>query len=91
MVLSYLDYGSMFLSVGTIEDISTTQVLQNKALRSCLNVKITWMNLHMSCISNQIFPLFDKRMQYFLLCLIYQNIKNEFLTPIVPRKNDKNA
>ena len=29
---------------------------------------------------------FDKRMQYFLLCSIYRNIKNEFLTPIVPRK-----
>ena len=39
MVLSYLDYGSMFLSVRTIEDISTIQVLQNKAVRSCLRVK----------------------------------------------------
>ena len=29
---------------------------------------------------------FDKRMQYFLLCSIYRNIKNEFLTPIVPRR-----
>ena len=35
MVLSYLDYGSMFLCVRTMEDISPIQVLQNKALRSC--------------------------------------------------------
>ena len=39
MVFSYLDYGSMFLSVRTIEDISTIQVLQNKALSPTQNDK----------------------------------------------------
>ena len=67
MVLSYLDYGSMFLSVRTIEDISTIQVLQNKALRSCLRVKnyvdVPSHELHLQL---NVQP-FDKRMQYFLL------------------------
>ena len=39
MVLSYLDYDSMFLSVRIMEDISTFQELQNKAVRSCLWIK----------------------------------------------------
>ena len=86
MVLSYLDYGSMFLSVRTIEDISTIQVLQNKALRSCLRVKnyvdVPTHELHLQL---NVQP-FDKRIQYFLLCSIYRNIKNDFLTPIVPRR-----
>ena len=86
MVLSYLDYGSMFLSVRIFEDISTIQVLQNKALRSCLRVKnyvdVPTHELHLQL---NVQP-FDKRMQYFLLCSFYRNIKNEFLTPIVPRK-----
>ena len=86
MVLSYLDYGSMFLSVRTIEDISTIQVLQNKALRSCLRVKnyvdVPTHELHLQL---NVQP-FDERMQYFLLCSIYRNIKNDFLTPIVPRR-----
>ena len=66
MVLSYLDYGSMFLSVRTIEDISTIQVLQNKALRSCLRVKnyvdVPTHDLHLQL---NVQP-FDERMQYFL-------------------------
>ena len=86
MVLSYLDYGSMFLSVRTVEDISTIQVLQNKALRSCLRVKnYIDVPIHELHLQLNVQP-FDKRMQYFLLCSIYRNIKNEFLTPIVPRK-----
>ena len=39
MVLSYLDYGSMFLTVRTLDDISSIQVLQNKALRACLCIR----------------------------------------------------
>ena len=62
-VLSYLDYGSMFLSVRTVEDISTIQVLQNKALRSCLRVKnyidVPIQELHLQL---NVQP-FDKRMQ----------------------------
>ena len=86
MVLSYLDYGSMFLSVRTIEDISTIQVLQNKALRSCLKVtNYIDVPIHELHLELNVQP-FDKRMQYFLLCSIYRKIKNEFLTPIVPRK-----
>ena len=37
MVLPYLDYGTMFLTVCTVDDISTVQVLQNKALRYIRN------------------------------------------------------
>ena len=73
----------------TIEDISTIQVLQNKVLRSCLRVKkyidVPTHELHLQL---NIQP-FDKRMQYFLLCSIYINIKIEFLTPIVPCKMTK--
>ena len=86
MVLSHLDYGSMFLSVRTMEDISAIQVLQNKAGRSCLRitnyVDVPTHDLHLQL---NVQP-FDKRMQYFLLCSIYPNIKGEFLIPVVPRR-----
>ena len=86
MVLSYLDYGSMFLTVRTIEDISNIQILQNKALRACLLIKkymeTPVYELHLRL---NVQP-YDKRMQYFLMCAIYRNIKNEYLIPVVPKK-----
>ena len=86
MVLSYLDYGSMLLCVRTMEDISTIQVLQNKALRSCLRKK-NYVDVHTHEIHLQLnVQSFDKRMQSFLLCSIYRNIKSEFLLPVVPRR-----
>ena len=76
----------MILSVRTMEDISTIQVLQNKALRSCLWIKkyvdVPTHELHLQL---NVQP-FDKRMQYFLLCSIYWYIKSEFLIPVVPRR-----
>ena len=69
-IKSYLDYGSMFLSSRTMENISTIQVLQNKALRSCLRIKnyvdVPTYELHLQLNVQH----FDKRMQYVLLCLI---------------------
>ena len=66
MVLSYLDYGSMFLCVRTMDDIYTIQVLQKKALRSCLRIKnyidVLKHELHLQL---NVQP-FEKRMQYFL-------------------------
>ena len=71
MVLSYLDYGSMFLTVRTIEDISIVQVLQNKALRACLCIRnCMGVPVHEIHLRLNVQP-YDKRMQYFLLCLIY--------------------
>ena len=84
MVLSYLDYGSMFLTVRTLDDISSIQILQNKALRSCLKIKnyidVPVYELHLEL---NVQP-FDKRMQYFLLCSIFRNVQNGFLEPVVP-------
>ena len=82
MVLSYLDYGSMFLTVRTIDDISTVQVLQNKALRACLRIR-NYMDVpvHEIHLRLNVQP-YDKRMQYFLLFSIYRNIKNVFLIPM---------
>ena len=70
----------------TIEDISKIQVLQNKALRSCLRVKnyidVPTHELHLQF---NVQP-FDKRMKYCIVCSIYRNIKNDFLTTIVPHR-----
>ena len=89
MVLSYLVYGSMFLTVRTIDDISTVQVLQNKALRACLRIR-NYMDVpvHEIHLRLNVQP-YDKRMQYFLLCSIYRNIKNVFLIPMVPKKRTR--
>ena len=85
MVLSYLDYGSLFLTVRTLDDISSIQILQNKSLRTCLRIKnyvdISVYELHLRL---NVQP-FDKRMQYFLLCSIYRNIKSGSNVPVVPR------
>ena len=89
MVLSYLDYGSMFLTVRTLDDISSIQVLQNKALRACLRIRnymdVPVYELHLRL---NVQP-YDKRMQYFLLCSIYRNIKSGYLTPVVPIKRTR--
>ena len=85
MVLTYLDYGSLFLTVRPMEDISTIQVLQNKSLRACLRIK--------NYIDTPVYELhlrlnvqpFDKRMQYFLLCSIYRSIRSGYLKPVVPK------
>ena len=86
MVLSYLDYGSLFFTVRTMEDIATVQILQNKALRTCLRIKkyieVPVYELHLRL---NVQP-YDKRMQYFLMSSIYRNIKNSFLTPVIPKK-----
>ena len=80
MILFYLDFGSMCLTVRTMEDISTIQVLQNKALRFCLRVKnYSDLPTHELHLQLNVKP-FDKRMQCFLLCTIYSNPK----TPVVP-------
>ena len=85
MVLSYLDYGSMFLTVRTLDDISNVQISQNKALRACLHVRnYIDVPVHELHLELNVQP-FDKRLQYFLLCSIYRNIENGFLVPIVPR------
>ena len=86
MVLSYLDYGSMFFTVRTIEDIANVQILQNKALRACLRIK-NYMEVpvHELHLRLNVQP-YDKRMQYFLMCSIFRNIKNGFLIPVVPKK-----
>ena len=39
MVLSYLDYESMLLITRTIAAINDLQIMQNKALRTCLKVR----------------------------------------------------
>ena len=84
MVLSYLDYGLLFFIVRTMEDIATVQILQNKALRACLRIKkyieVPVYELHLRL---NVQP-YDKCMQYFLMCSIYRNIKNCFLTPVIP-------
>ena len=86
MVLSYLDYGSLFFTVRTMEDIGTVQILQNNALRACLRIKkyieVPVYELHLRL---NVQP-YDKRMQYFLMCSIYRNIKKSFLTPVIPKK-----
>ena len=75
----------MFLTVRTLDDISSVQILQNKALRACLRIRnyidVPVHELHLDLNVQQ----FDKRMQYFLMCSIYRNIKNGFLVPIVSR------
>ena len=89
MVLSYLNYGSMFLAVRTIDDISTVQVLQNIALRACLHIRNDMdVPVHEIHLRLNVQP-YDKRMQYFLLCSIYRNIKNGFLIPMVPKKRTR--
>ena len=85
MVLPYLDYGSLFLTVRTLEDISSIQILQNKSLRTCLHIKnyvdTPVYELHLRL---NVQPVY-KRMQYFLLCSIYRNIGSGTLVPTVPR------
>ena len=89
MVLSYLDYGSMFLTVRTLDDILSIQVLQNKALRACLRIR-NYMDVpvHDMHLEMNVQP-YDKRMQYFLLCSVYRNIKSGYLVPIVPVKRTR--
>ena len=86
MFLSYLDYGSMFLTVHTLDDILSIQVLQNKALRACLRIRnYMYMDVpvHEMHLEMNVQP-YDKRMQYFLLCSVYRNIKSGYLVPIAP-------
>ena len=83
MVLSYFDYGSIFFTVHTLDDISNVQILQNKALRACLCVRNYFdVSVHELHLDLNVQP-FDKRMQYFLLCSIIRNIQSGFLVPII--------
>ena len=85
MVLTYLDYGSLVLTIRPMEDILTIQGIQNKLLRACLRIK--------NYVDTPVYELylrlnvqpFDKRMQYFLLCSIYRNIRSGSLKPVVPK------
>ena len=86
MVLSQLDYGLLFLTVRTLDDISSIQVLQNKTLRACLHIR-NYMDVpvHEMHLEMNVQP-YDKRMQYFSLCSVYRNIKSGYLVPIDPVK-----
>ena len=79
MFLSYLDYGSMFLSVRMIEDISTIKVLQNKALRSCLRVKkyvdVPTHELHLQL---NVQPFDKKGCNIFFCALLIEILKMNF-------------
>ena len=61
----------MFLTLRTLDDISSIQVLQNKALRACLRIR-NYMDVpvHEMHLEMNVQP-YDKRMQYFLLCSVY--------------------
>ena len=86
MVLSYLDYGAMFLTVCTLDDIAIIQILRNEALHTCLRIN-NYMDVPVYKLYLQLnVQPYDKSMQYFLMCSIYYNIKNVFLTPVIPRK-----
>ena len=79
----------MFLTVRTKEDISPVQILQNKAIRACLRIR-NYMDMPVYEIHLRLnVQPYDKRMQYFLLCSIYRNIKSGFLVPMVPIKRTR--
>ena len=61
----------MFLTVSTLDDISSIQLLQNKALRACLRIR-NYMDVpvHEMHLEMNVQP-YDKRMQYFLLSSVY--------------------
>ena len=77
----------MFLTTRTIAEINDLQIMQNKALRTCLkvrqNTEVHVSDLH---IELQVQP-YDRRIQHFLLCTIYRLIDSGIIKPIVPRKS----
>ena len=76
MILSLIDYGNIFLTIITQEDLADLQKLQNKILRCCLNI-VDPLDLNIKEMHNLVKVHYvNERRAYGLLTMIHNGVKN---------------